>query len=145
MLNHLQKELIIAIKNSNKHKIMGLRNIIGKLKTAQINKGATLNDNESIKILRTFSKQLNQSINEYQKGGRQDLANKELFELNLVETFLPKQLSVNEIRKIVVESINSTNAQSIQDLGKVMGYIMKHTDGNANGKLVQKIVKEELK
>ncbi|SVA96364.1 uncharacterized protein METZ01_LOCUS149218, partial [marine metagenome] len=81
MLDQLQKELITAMKNGDKAAMIGFRNIIGKLKAAQIDKGEILNDEESMKILKSTTKQLKESIDHYQKGGREELAEKELFEL----------------------------------------------------------------
>ena len=101
MLDQLQEELKIALKAGEKAKMMGLRNIIGKIKAAQIDKGETLTDEESSKILKIAAKQLKESIDQYQKGGREDLAEKEAFELTLLEKYLPEQLSEEHIRQIV--------------------------------------------
>jgi len=144
MLNQLQEELKIAMKAGEKAKMMGLRNIIGKIKAAQIDKGESLTDEESLKILKTAAKQLKESIDQYQKGGRDDLAEKEAFELSLLEKYLPDQLSEEQIRGTVKNIVKNTGAESMQDMGKVMGETMKELAGSADGKIVQKIVKEEL-
>ena len=144
MLNQLQEELKIAMKAEERAKMIGLRNIIGKIKAAQIDKGESLTDEESLKILKTAAKQLKESIDQYQKGGRDDLAEKEAFELSLLEKYLPEQLSEEQIRETVKNIVKNTGAESIQDMGKVMGATMKELAGSADGKIVQKIVKEEL-
>ena len=144
MLNQFQEELKQAMKNGDKATIIGLRNIIGKIKSKQIDKGENLERDEIIKILKSAAKQLKESINQYKNGGREDLANKELFELSLIEKYLPEQMHEDEIIIIVKDIIKTLNAKSIQDLGQVMGATMKITAGNADGKLVQKIVKNEL-
>jgi uncharacterized protein YqeY len=144
MLDQLQEELKIALKAGEKAKMMGLRNIIGKIKAAQIDKGETLTDEESLKILKTAAKQLKESIDQYQKGGRDDLADKEAFELTHLEKYLPEQLSEEQIRQIVKNIVKNTGAGSIQDMGKVMGATMQELAGSADGKIVQKIVQEEL-
>ena len=144
MLDQLQKELKIAMKAGEKAKMMGLRNIIGKIKAAQIDKGETLTDEESSKILKTAAKQLKESIDQYQKGGRDDLAEKEAFELTLLEKYLPEQLSEEQIRQTVKNIVKNTGAGSMQDMGKVMGATMQELAGSADGKIVQKIVQEEL-
>ena len=144
MLNQLQKELVVAMKAGEKAKMMGLRNIIGKLKAAKIDKGESLTDEESLKILKSAAKQLNESIDQYQKGGRDDLAEEEAYELSLLEQYLPKQLSEEIIRETVKNIVENTGAESIQDMGQVMGAAMKEFAGSADGKLVQKIVQEEL-
>ena len=144
MLDQLQEELKIAMKAREKAKMMGLRNIIGKIKAAQIDKGETLTDEESLKILKTAAKQLKQSIDQYRKGGRDDLAEKEAFELTLLEKYLPEQLSEEQIRQTVKNIVKNTGAGSMQDMGKVMGATMQELAGSADGKIVQRIVQEEL-
>lgn len=144
MLDQLQEELKIAMKAGEKAKMMGLRNIIGKIKAAQIDKGETLTNEESLKILKTAAKQLKESIDQYQKGGRDDLAEKEAFELTLLEKYLPEQLSEEHIRQTVKNIVKNTGAGSMQDMGKVMGATMQELAGSADGKIVQKIVQEEL-
>ena len=90
MLNQLQEELKVAMKSRDKATITGLRNIIGKLKSAQIDRGKLLNSEESMKILKSAAKQLKESVVQYNKGDRKDLAEKELFELSLIEKYLPE-------------------------------------------------------
>jgi uncharacterized protein YqeY len=144
MLDQLQEELKIAMKAGERAKMMGLRNIIGKIKATQIDKGETLTNEESLKILKTAAKQLKESIDQYQKGGRDDLAEKEAFELTLLEKYLPEQLSEEQIRQTVKNIVKNTGAGSMQDMGKVMGATMQELAGSADGKIVQKIVQEEL-
>jgi uncharacterized protein YqeY len=144
MLDQLQEELKIALKAGEKAKMMGLRNIIGKIKAAQIDKGETLTDEESLKILKTAAKQLKESLDQYRKGGRDDLAEKEAFELTLLEKYLPEQLSEEQIRQTVKNIVKNTGSGSMQDMGKVMGATMQELAGSADGKIVQKIVQEEL-
>ena len=144
MLDQLQEELKIAMKAGDKPRMTGLRNIIGKLKASQIDKGEELTGDESLKILKSAAKQLKESVEQYQKGGRDDLAEKELFELSLLEKYLPEQISEGKIRDAVKNTIQSSGAESMQDTGRIMGLLMKELAGAADGKLVQKIVQEEL-
>ena len=144
MLDQLQEELIVAMKAGDKPRMTGLRNIIGKLKASQIDKGEVLTGEESLKILKSTAKQLKESVEQYQKGGRDDLADKELFELSLLNKYLPEQLSQDEIRTTVKNTIKSTGAESMQEMGKVMGAVMKELAETADGKLVQQIIQEEL-
>jgi hypothetical protein len=144
MLNQLHDELKIAMKAGDKVTMTGLRNIIGKLKTYQIDKGEPLTKEDALKILKSAAKQLRESVEQYKKGGREDLAEKELFELSLLDKYLPEQLSEGEIRKIVKETIQASGAESMQDMGRVMGMIMKELTESVDGKLVQQIVQEEL-
>ena len=144
MLNQLRDELKIAMKAGDKAAMTGLRNIIGKLKASQIDKGEPLTKEDALKILKSATKQLRESVEQYKKGGRDDLAEKELFELSLLDKYLPEQLSEGEIRKIVQETLQASGAESMQDMGRVMGIIMKELTESADGKLVQQIVREEL-
>ena len=144
MLSLLQEELIIAMKARDKATLTGLRNIIGKLKTRQIDKREELTKQESINILQSVAKQLKDSIQQYQNGGREDLADTESFELKLIEKYLPEQPSEDDVRRLVQKTIVASEVKSINDMGKVMGILMKELSGSADGNMVQKIVKEEL-
>ena len=144
MLNHLQDELKIALKAGNKAAMTGLRNIIGKLKASQIDKGDPLTKEDALKILKSAAKQLRESVEQYKKGGRDDLAEKELFELSLLDKYLAEQLSEGKIREIVKETIQTSGAESMPDMGKVMGMLMKELAESADGTLVQQIVREKL-
>ena len=144
MLALLQEELKAAMKAKDKATLTGLRNIIGKLKAQRIDKGEDLTDQECIQILQSSVKQLKDSIEQYEKGGRDDLAEVEAFELKLIEKYLPEKLSEEEIRISVQKTIKSTGAKSMQDMGRVMGSVMKNLAGAVDGKVVQKIVQEKL-
>jgi len=144
MLALLQEELITAMKAQDKATLTGLRNIIGKLKIRQIDKGQELTKYECIQILQSSVKQLKDSIIHYEKAGRSDLVEVETFELDLIKKYLPKQLSADNVRTMVQKIIESIGAESMQDMGRVMGAAIKEVSGAADGKIVQKIVQEEL-
>jgi len=144
MLNQLHDELKIAMKAGDKAAMTGLRNIIGKLKTSQIDKGDPLTKEDALKILKSAAKQLRESVEQYKKGGRDDLAEKELFELSLLDKYLPEQLSESKIREIVKKTVQVSGAESMQDMGRIMGMLMKELAESADGKLVQQIVREKL-
>ena len=144
MLSLLQEELKSALKAKDRATLTGLRNMLGKLKSKQIDKGEDLSKAECIQILQSSAKQLQDSIIQYKKGGRDDLAEIETFELSLIEKYLPTQISETELRAMVKKTIQSIGAQSMQDMGRVMGASMKVVAGAADGKRVQKIVQEEL-
>jgi len=144
MLSLLQNKLIEAMKDKDKPTITGIRNIIGKIKAKKIDKGADLTNEECLQILNSSAKQLKESIFQYEKAERKDLADIEKFELSILEKFLPEQLSKEKVRLIIKETIEKTNAESIQDMGRVMGMVMKEIMGAADGKIVKEIVQEEL-
>ena len=144
MLSLLQEDLKAAMKAKDKATLTGLRNIIGKLKARQINSGEDLSKHECIQILQSSAKQLKDSMIQFEKGGRDDLVKVEAFELKLIEKYLPKQMSEDNVRSLVRKTIESMGAKSMQDMGRVMGVAMKEFAGAADGKMVQKIVMEEL-
>ena len=144
MLSLLQEELKAAMKAKDKATLSGLRNIIGKLKARRIDKGEDLTKEECIQILQSSAKQIKDSIKQYKKGGRKDLVEVESFELKLIEKYLPEQLTDDELRSLIRKTIESIGAESMQDMGRVMGAAIKEVSGAADGKIVQKIVQEEL-
>ncbi len=144
MIEDIANDLKEAMKLKDKPKILGLRNLLGKLKEQQINKGAELDDKESIKILTSAAKQLKDSIEQYKNANRLDLLEKEKYELSLVENYLPEPISENEINLEVLKAIKENNANSMADMGKIMGIVMNKFTGAVDGKMVQKIVRDNL-
>ena len=144
MIEDIANDLKEAMKLKDKPKILGLRNLLGKLKEQQINKGAELDDKESIKILNSAAKQLKDSIEQYKNANRLDLLEKEKYELSLVENYLPEPISENEINLEVLKAIKENNANSMADMGKIMGIVMSKFTGAVDGKMVQKIVRDNL-
>ena len=118
--------------------------MIGKLKAYQIDSKKSLTEDDSIKILQGMAKQIKESINQFKKGGRDDLVESESNELVIIESFLPKQLEEDEIKKIVSNIIEKNNANDLSDLGKIMGIVMKEIAGKGDGKIASQIVKDQL-
>ena len=144
MLSRLMNDMKSAMKAGEKAELGALRNLIGKVKAKQIDSGKTLTDDECIKVMATSAKQLKDSIHQYKNGGRDDLAENEAFELSIVERYLPEQMSEDDVRAIVQKTITDVGAESMKDMGKVMGVAMQTVGGEADGSIVQKIVREEL-
>ena len=144
MLSQLQEELKVAMKARDKATLIGLRNILGQLNARRIDKGEDLTRHECIQILQSLAKQLKDSILQYTQGDRGDLAEIEAFELTLIKKYLPEQLPEDDLLALVRKTIKSMGAKSMQDMGRVMGAIMKELAGAADGKKVQKIVQGEL-
>ena len=144
MLNTIKKQLKEAMILKNKDRISALRNILSKLRLKEIEKKETLNDLESIKVLQSMSKQLNDSIQQYTDGNRKDLADIEMKELQIISEFLPEPISEEEIMKIVIETIEECKAETMKDMGKVMGIVISKTEGKGDGTLISKIVREKL-
>lgn len=104
----------------------------------------TLTEEQEIEILVQLAKQRRDSIEQYQKANRLDLAEKESQELAILEEYLPKQLSDAEVGQVIDEIIHSVGATSAKDMGKVMGPVMQRLKGKADGKKVQELVKAKL-
>lgn len=144
MLSTLMNDMKSAMKSGQKLELVALRNLIGKLKAKQIDNGKDLTTDEYIKVIASAAKQLKDSIQQYKDGNREDLAKNESFELSIVERYLPEQMSEEDVRSIVKKTILNLGAQSMKDMGKVMGNAMQVVGSEADGSIVQKIVREEL-
>jgi uncharacterized protein YqeY len=144
MLNTIKKQLKEAMILKDKDRITTLRNILSKLRLKEIEKKEALNDLESIKVLQSMSKQLNDSIQQYTAGNRKDLADIEMKELKILTEFLPKPMNEEEVMKIIMDTIEECGAETMRDMGKVMGIVISKTDGKGDGTLISKIVKEKL-
>jgi uncharacterized protein YqeY len=103
-----------------------------------------LDDEQVIEVASSYAKQRRDSIESYRQGGREDLASKEEAELAVVESYLPQQLSREEVGDIVRLAVEESGAASIKDMGAVMQAVMPQVKGRADGKLVNQIVREEL-
>jgi uncharacterized protein YqeY len=101
-------------------------------------------DEVAVEVLSKMAKQRRDSIEQFQNGGRQDLVEKEQAELDVIDGFLPQQLTEAELSAIVDEVVESTGAQSMKEMGKVMGAIMPKVKGRADGKAIQALVKARL-
>ena len=144
MIESIKSNLTEAMRDKNKPRMITLRNILAKIKLKEIEKGEPLDDKEIVSVLTTMGKQLRDSIEQYNSGGREDLAKSESFELDIIKEYLPEQMGEGEIRKYVKEIISSSDASGMADIGKVMGPIMGKLQGKADGKIVNQIVREEL-
>jgi len=116
----------------------------GEIKEEELEKESQLTDEEIIDVISSEIKKRKESIVLFEKGGRQDLADKEKKEAEILGKYLPEQLSEEEVKKIVEETVKKVGAKEIKDMGKVMAELMPKIKGKADGFLVSKIVKELL-
>jgi len=144
MLSTLMNDMKSAMKAGEKSELKALRNLIGKVKAKQIDSGKDLTTDECIKVMASAAKQLKDSIQQYKDGGRHDLVENEAFELSIVERYLPEQMNEDDVRAIVKKTITDVGAESMKDMGKVMGDAMQAVGGEADGSIVKKMVREEL-
>ena len=137
-----------AMKAKDQDKLRVLRSLKAKLMEKEIAERkdgeANLTDEQALQVLTKAAKQRKESIDQFQKGGREDLVANEELELGIIEAYLPEMMSEDEVRKIVQDKITAMGASGPQDMGKVMGPLMGQLKGKADGSLVSKLVKEEL-
>ena len=144
VLDEIKNLLKVSMKNGDKKTVLATRNILEKIKKEQVDSKEEINENTIIKIIAKHAKQLRESIVQFEKGNRLDLAEKEKEELLIAEKFLPEQLNEEDIKIIVLESIQELNANQMSDMGKVMKNVLDKTKGMADGKIVSNLVRENL-
>ncbi len=133
-----------ALKSGAKDKLSTLRMLNAALKNKQIDKRRALTEEEVFETVRSLIKQRKDSIEQFAKGGRQDLVDKETAEVAVLEVYLPQQLPREELNVLVREAIAQTGAQGAKDMGKVMKALIPLVGGRADGKLVSELVKNAL-
>ena len=144
MLSTIKEQLKEAMFKKDKKRINALRNMIAKVKMKEIEKKEELTSEESQKVLQAMAKQLKDSIDQYLKGGRTDLADNESEELEILNEFLPEPMSEDEINNIVVNVIEEIKASNMSDMGKVMGLVIEKVEGRADGSIISKLVRDKL-
>ncbi|HKP46310.1 MAG TPA: GatB/YqeY domain-containing protein [Pyrinomonadaceae bacterium] len=138
-------DLTASMKAQDAPRTSTLRMVKAAMTNRQIEKGSELDDDEMGKLLRSLVKQRRDSVEQYEKGGRQDLVDKENAEIEIIQAYLPQAASSEEIETAVAEAITETGATSMKDMGKVMKAVQAKLAGkNADGKTVSEIVKAKL-
>lgn len=136
--DQIQQTMIAALKAQEKRKLDALRYLFSQIKNREIETKKPLTDGEATKLLQTEAKRRQESIAAYQKGGRQDLVDKEKFELSVIEAYLPKQLTDEEL-KVIIADVKSANPNG--DFGTLMKAAMAKVAGKADGKRVSGFIK----
>lgn len=146
LFDQVSKDIVAAMKAKDKVRLEALRNIKKVFIEAKTAPGAndTLDNAVALKILQKLAKQGNDSAALYKSQNRADLAEAELSQVAVIESYLPKPLSLEEIETAVKDIISQTGATSIKDIGKVMGASNKQLAGRADGKTISDIVKKLL-
>ncbi|MEN8263970.1 MAG: GatB/YqeY domain-containing protein [Nitrospirota bacterium] len=140
----IEYDLKKSLKSGDKNRVSILRMVKSDVKNREIEKGDPLTDEDIQAILRSFSKKARESIDQFTKAGRDELAEKEKAELAVIQEYLPKQLSEEDVRKTVRDVIDETGAAGVKDMGRVMKSVMAKLKGQADGRLVNNLVKEAL-
>jgi len=140
----VDQETVQAAKDKDKIRLSALRMLKNGLHNREIDLKRELNETEFLQLLSSMVKQRKDSIEQFEKGGRADLVEKESAELKVIEEFLPAQLSEADIDNLIQETIRETGASSARDMGKVMKVLMPKLTGKADGKAVGEKVKALL-
>ncbi len=144
----LSADLKDAMRARDDVRLRTLRSLRSALQTAEIAQreggAATLSDDDALAVLAKQAKQRRESIEQFENAGRDDLAAKEREELDVIEAYLPRQLSDDEIAEVVRGVVAQTGAAGMGDIGKVMGPVMGRLKGQADGKRVQQVVRDVL-
>ncbi len=133
-----------ALKSGAKVKLSTLRMLNAALKNKQIDKRRPLTEEEVVETVRSLIKQRKDSIEQFEKGGRKDLVEKETAEVAVLEVYLPQQLTREELETMVRNTVAQTGAAGAKDMGKVMKALIPLVGGRADGKLVSELVKNAL-
>jgi uncharacterized protein len=145
LLERLNNDMKQAMKNKEKDKLSVIRMVKASLQNEAIKLGTKeLSEDAELTVLSREVKQRKDSLHEFDKAGRQDLVDKLRTELEILELYLPEQLSEEELSEIVKETINEVGATSKAEMGKVMAAIMPKVKGKADGSLVNKFVQQHL-
>ena len=140
----LIRDMKSSMKSGDKVALETIRMLRAQIKNECLKKGTELSDDDINKVLSKESKKRKEALDLFQKGGREDLVEKEAYELKIIDSYLPKQLSQEELEKIIDQVVKETNAESLRDMGQVMQMVMPQVTGRAEGKTVQELVKKKL-
>jgi hypothetical protein len=145
-LEKIKADLTEALKAGDTAKALSMRYLLAEVHNAEIAKGkdAVLTEEELATVLQRQAKQRQESIEAYQKGGRDDLVGKERSELEMIKSYLPEPMGEDQIRELARAAIQESGAAGMAEMGKVMGALMPKVQGQADGSVVSRIVKDLL-
>jgi len=133
-----------AMRAKEKTRLLALRMIMAAFKQKEVDERIELNDDQSLAILDKMAKQLRDSIDQFQKAGRTDLVEKEKFELEIVQSYLPTALTDEEVNQLIKSAIDDTGASCMKDMGKVMGVLKPKVQGRTDMGKLSGLVKQQL-
>lgn len=142
--NKIPEDLKNALRNKQSLELTVLRMLQSSIKNKEIDNKGELNDEQVIQVVSSEIKKRRDAADEFSKVGREDAADKEKEEIEILMKYMPEQMSEDEISKIVVGAIDESDAESMKDLGNVMKIVMPKLKGKADGKVINNIVRAEL-
>lgn len=140
----IQEDVKNAMRAQQREQLAVLRLVTAAIKQIEVDERIDLNDEQVLAVLDKMGKQRRESLEQYQKAGRDDLAAQEQFELDLIQTYLPEPLSEAELATLIQSTIADTGASSIRDMGSVMNALRGQVQGRADMKAVSQAVKNQL-
>ena len=142
--SRIQDDVKAAMKAKDKERLVTLRLITAAIKQREVDDRAELNEEQVLAILEKMIKQRRDSIAQYESAGRQELADQEKSEIAIIETYMPEGLSEEEIAELIAQAISETGAESMRDMGKVMGLLKPKMQGRADMGKVSGLIKQKL-
>ena len=143
-LDTIKSDMYGAMKSGDKDKAGTLRTLLAKLKDRQINNRKDLTEKDCISVIKTLVKQREEAADMYEKAGREGLAQKENYEFDVLNSYLPETMSEAETRNLVEFVISETNANGLMDMGKVMPLVIQKGGDAIDGKMANQILRELL-
>lgn len=140
----IQEDMKDAMRNQDKDRLATIRLILAALKQREVDERIVLSDEQVLAVLDKMQKQRRESITQFEAAKRDDLVQKEMAEITVIQAYLPAQLSADEIGKMIDEAIKETGAASVKDMGKVMGILKPKLQGRADIGTVSNQIKERL-
>ena len=144
MIEQLDKDMVEAMKNKEKERLSTLRLLKGAMQLEEINKKGELDDTEIINLISKQIKTRRESIEEFKKANRLDLADKTEKEVEILSSYMPEQLSEDEVLKLIEEAFNEVKPTSMKDMKDIMAYLNPKISGRADKGFVSKTIKEKL-
>lgn len=148
LAQQIKEEIKESLKSKNEIKLTTLRGLVSSFTNELVATGKTpqdeVTDELALNVIKRASKQRKDAIEQFEKGGRADLADKEKEELKIIESYLPAMMSEESIKEIVLKIKNETGISDKSKIGQLMGAVMRETKGQADGNVVKKIVEENL-
>ncbi|MET0106217.1 MAG: GatB/YqeY domain-containing protein [Sedimenticola sp.] len=140
----IQDDMKAAMKGGDKPRLGTIRLVMAAIKQREVDERIELNDEQVLAVLDKMVKQRRDSIAQYEQAGRTELADQESFEIGILQEYLPEALGEDEIAALVTEAIANSGAESIRDMGKVMGQLKPKIQGRADMGAVSALVKQQL-
>lgn len=144
LADRIKDDMKVAMRERDKDRLGTIRLILAAIKQQEVDRRETLTDDDVLTILNKMMKQRRDSIEQFNKAGRDELAAKEESEIEVIQDYLPEQLSQDDILALVDEAISATGAESMRDMGKVMGMLKPKLQGRADMGQVSGLIKSKL-